>query len=101
MAIHRHRKAGKPMQYGGCSNAGWNHAPREEKHDMQPMPAAPVYSNYAPSNGQGQSPMPAPMHYEHQPQQAYPPQQPTQVGYNAPGPVPANTHEVYGGNRYP
>ena len=87
MGIHRHRKAGKPMVYGGASTAGFNNASREEKHDMQPMPATSAYPQQ-------------PMHYEHQPQQApgYPPQQ---QGTYPPSPVPANTHEAYGGNRYP
>ena len=99
MGVHRHRKAGKPMQAGGSSSGGFNNASREEKHDMQPLPSAPgsIHNNYGPPNSQ--APMPQPMHYEHQPQQApgYP-QQETNSYANSP--VPANTHEAYGGNRY-
>jgi hypothetical protein len=88
MAIHRHRMAGKPMAHGQSSSSGWNNAPREEKHNMQPMPSAQTYNNYEPNN---QAPAPGPTHYEHQPQQA--------PGYQS-SPVPVNTHEAYGGNRY-
>jgi hypothetical protein len=92
MGIHRHRMAGKPMQAGGSSSAGWNNVSRAEKHDMQPMPSGP--------NNYGQAPVPQPMQHENQAQQApgYPPQQNNSYPSS---PVPANTHEAYGSNRYP
>ena len=87
IGIHRHRKAGKPVQYGGASSAGSNTISEEEKNEMNPMPSGPQYQNYA-SNG----PNPTPAPYEQQ-------QQYSSGGYLA-SPVPANTHEVHGGPRY-
>ena len=86
MAIHRHRLAGKPIT--SSTTSAWTNASREEKHNMQPMPAAQTHNNnYAPSN---QAPASGPVHYEHQPQQA--------PGFQT---APAPVNEVYGGNRYP
>ena len=43
------------MNAGGSSSSGWNTASKEEKHDMQPMPAG--QSHFAPDQQQ-QQPVP-------------------------------------------